>query len=297
MKGRRITQSFLLILALLMACGPVTAFASDSNTVDFSQKGVISVTLKTEDTAVSGAELTAYRVADAESKDSNLTFTFTEPFADFGGTPEELQSAEDSERLAEYVKENGISGTKAVTDSSGCAVFEDLPLGLYLVAQTKSAEGFSDCSPFLVSLPIEEDGVWVYEADATPKTDVEQLVDITVKKVWNDGNDPSSRPDSVTVNLYRDSVLLDTVILNSENNWSYTWQALPKSDGYSVEEESVSGYAASYSQSGSVFTVTNTPKLVQTGQLNWPIPVLAVCGVGLFAVGWGLVFLKRKKDA
>lgn len=296
MKGRRILQSFLLILALLMTCGPVTALASASNPIDFSKTGAISVTMKTEDAAVSGAELTAYRVADAESKDNNLAFTFTEPFAGFGGTPEELQSAEDNLRLAEYIKENEISGTKAVTDSSGCAVFEDLPLGLYLVAQTKSAEGFSDCSPFLVALPIEENGAWVYETDATPKTDVEQLVDLTVKKVWNDG-EGKERPDSVTVNLYRDSVLLDTVILNSENNWSYTWQALPKSDGYSVEEESVSGYAASYSQSGSVFTVTNTPKLVQTGQLNWPIPVLAVCGLALFATGWGLVFLKRKKDA
>lgn len=293
MKGRRILQSFLLILALLMACGPVTALASDSNTIDFSKTGAISVTMKTEETAVSGAELTAYRVADAESKDNNLAFTFTEPFAGFGGTPEELQSAEDNLRLAEYIKENEISGTKAVTDSSGCAVFEDLPLGLYLVVQTKSAEGFSDCSPFLVSLPTEENGAWVYETDATPKTDVEQLVDLTVKKVWNDG-EGKERPDSVTVNLYRDSVLLGTVILNSENNWSYTWQALPKSDGYSVEEESVSGYAATYSRSGYIFTVTNTPKLVQTGQLNWPIPVLAVCGLALLLVG-GLL-LWRKKD-
>ncbi len=293
MRGRRIIQNFMLALAMLITCGPVTAFAS-GNTVDFSRTCVISVTLKTEGAAVSGAELTAYRVADAESKNSNLTFTYTEAFADFGGAPEELQSAKDSEHLADYAKKNGISGTKAVTDSSGCAVFEDLPLGLYLVAQTKSAEGFSDCSPFLVSLPTEENGAWVYETDATPKTDVEQLVDLTVKKVWNDGNDPSSRPDSVTVNLYKDSVLADTVILNSENNWSYTWQALPKSDGYSVEEESVSGYAASYSRSGYIFTVTNTPSLVNTGQLNWPIPVLAVCGLVLLLAGGFLLW--RKKD-
>lgn len=39
------------------------------------------------------------------------------------------------------------------------------------------------------------------------------------------------------------------------------------------------------------------PKLPQTGQLWWPIPLLAGCGLALFAAGWGLVFLKRKKDA
>lgn len=46
-------------------------------------------------------------------------------------------------------------------------------------------------------------------------------------------------------------------------------------------------------------TVPDTPeepKLPQTGQLNWPIPVLAVSGLVLFIVGWLLCFGKRKEN-
>ena len=36
------------------------------------------------------------------------------------------------------------------------------------------------------------------------------------------------------------------------------------------------------------------PQLIQTGQLNWPIPVLAIVGILLFAFGLILIFKKRK---
>lgn len=36
------------------------------------------------------------------------------------------------------------------------------------------------------------------------------------------------------------------------------------------------------------------PTLPQTGQLNWPIPVMAVLGLWIFAIGWVLRFGKKK---
>ncbi|MCD7821787.1 MAG: hypothetical protein LUG64_06230, partial [Clostridiales bacterium] len=41
---------------------------------------------------------------------------------------------------------------------------------------------------------------------------------------------------------------------------------------------------------------TTSSKLPQTGQLNWPVPVLAVSGVVLFALGWGLSRSGRKRE-
>ena len=36
------------------------------------------------------------------------------------------------------------------------------------------------------------------------------------------------------------------------------------------------------------------PKLPQTGQFNWPVPVLAVLGLSLFSMGWMLRFGRKK---
>lgn len=38
-------------------------------------------------------------------------------------------------------------------------------------------------------------------------------------------------------------------------------------------------------------------KLPQTGQLNWPIPILAASGMALFVIGWVLCFRKRDDHA
>lgn len=39
-----------------------------------------------------------------------------------------------------------------------------------------------------------------------------------------------------------------------------------------------------------------TSKLPQTGQLNWPVPLLVVSGMVLFAIGWVLCFGRKKND-
>lgn len=39
---------------------------------------------------------------------------------------------------------------------------------------------------------------------------------------------------------------------------------------------------------------TKPPKLPQTGQLRWPIPILASCGMACFILGWWLCFGRRK---
>ena len=40
-------------------------------------------------------------------------------------------------------------------------------------------------------------------------------------------------------------------------------------------------------------SVPKGDKLPQTGQLNWPIPVLSVTGLLLFAIGWYLCFIEK----
>jgi hypothetical protein len=100
------------------------------------------------------------------------------------------------------------------------------------------------------------------------------------------------------VQLLRNGNVVETATLNAKNNWQITYTDMPESDAYSIQEIDIpKGFTATYSKVGYVFTVTNTSTLIQTGQLIWPIPVLAVCGMLLIALGTTLLQKKRKTNA
>ncbi len=42
--------------------------------------------------------------------------------------------------------------------------------------------------------------------------------------------------------------------------------------------------------------IVTYPTLPQTGQLNWPIPMMVVAGLAFFVVGWVLCFRKKKEN-
>lgn len=131
---------------------------------------------------------------------------------------------------------------------------------------------------------------WVFTAEQFG-----QPQSLTVKKVWSDNG--KNRPTSVTVTLYNGDTKVDTVTLSASNNWTYTWQELDGLGDWSVKEINVpNGYKATYKTKDGVTTITNTASLIQTGQLNWPIPVLAGIGALLLIVGLFLIFGKRKHD-
>ena len=120
-------------------------------------------------------------------------------------------------------------------------------------------------------------------------------VDLTVKKVWSDENDKLDiRPDSVTVTLYNGDTAVDKVTLGAWNNWSYTWTDLDGNGDWSVLETGIpKGYTPSYRTNGDVVTITNTATLIQTGQLNWPIPVLG--SLGVLMIFFGILMMRKKR--
>ena len=282
--------SVCLIAVLLLAL-PITAYAQN---LDFDQLGAIRVTLleKNGTSPIVGAELSIYHVATvALNSSGNLSYTYTEPFEACGSA---LDDPELAIKLEQFLNTHFVTATKAVTDSLGTATCTELPLGLYFIMQTDTVGGFAPCKPFLVTIPLLSDGVYHYEVETTPKTEVAKLTSITIKKVWNT-DETSKVPDSVTVQLLRNGSVVKTATLNTQNQWQVTFPEMPESDDYSVREINIpQGFTVTYAQNGYSYTVTNTAALLQTGQLTWPIPAFAIIGVVLLAVG--TVILRKERQ-
>ena len=273
---------------------PMAAFAQS---FDADRLGSISVTLIDQDgkTPISGAELSLYHVATVSlNSKNNLSYIFTYAFEDCGAA---LDDPALSVKLDAFVKDHSVTAKKLVTDVHGKVSFTNLPLGLYFVKQTTTVAGYAPCTSFLVTVPNHNAGGYVYDVNASPKTDVARLTNITVKKVWN--TDASTKAtNSVTVQLLRDGVVVETATLSDQNNWQVTYTDMPESDAYSIVEVNIpKGFTATYSKSGYVFTVTNTSTLAHTGQLIWPIPVLAMAGLFLIVVGSIILRKTRKENA
>ena len=92
---------------------------------------------------------------------------------------------------------------------------------------------------------------WVFHVEAYSESQ------LTVRKVWSDGNS-NHDGESVKVNLLKDGEVAETVELNAENNWAYTFDKLVESYEWTAEEANVpDGYTVKYATEGNVTTITN----------------------------------------
>lgn len=281
----------VLLAAWMLLVMPVTVLAAE---FDMDRVGSISVTLMEPEgkKPIAGAELSLYQVAEVSLNSENkLSYTFTGEFENCGCP---LDDPELSGKLELFIQAEPVDARRIETDANGTAVFTELPLGLYFVRQTNTVAGYAPCNSFLVTIPNDGGEGYVYDVNASPKTDVVKLTDISIRKVWN--TDASTEAaQSVTVRLMRDGAVIETAVLSEENNWQVVYTDLPESDAYSIVEVDVpNGFTATYTRNGYDFTVTNTAALIQTGQLVWPIPVLAMAGLCLIAVG--TTVLRRTRD-
>ncbi len=167
----RIKRMAMLTAALCLLLGMfVTAYAHELP--DMSATGSLSVTMTYEGKAVPGGTLTLYRVGAIREQDGDYGFALTKDFADSRLPLEDVSSDALAEKLTAYASGKGLAGTNVKLGDDGKASVSELTLGLYLVVQTEPADGYEAVSPFLVSIPAQENGSYVYDVDASPKTDL-----------------------------------------------------------------------------------------------------------------------------
>lgn len=264
---------YFIFISLLCCFLPITLFAkSDLMNLDVS-------------CPVSDMQVSLYRVADENYK---LTGVFSNYSVDL---KQDVQGAANA--LENRILMDGIEADASNSSDSSCkASFTGLETGIYLVV---GKEVFQDGVFYmpqvsLVSLSGDLSVDLKYEMSDKPSR-------IHVLKVWKRDN-KKSRPKSIEVCLLRsDGIVVDRVVLNSDNQWSYTWDNLSTSYTYSVMETSVpSGYKESCTREKDTIVLTNTGSdkyrvekkdevLPNSGQLWWPVPVLLFVGLVLFGLG------------
>lgn len=303
----------VLVLGLLVLGMSITAFAAGLPEIDLSKRGSIALTLKENDThkPIPGGVFTLYYVAKIDASGNNLEYVYTDEFKNNGMQLGDLRAEGLAVHLANHASDS--SGINKTSDADGKVFWDDLDLGIYLIVQRGRVEGYYGIEPFLVTIPMsdKENNIRIYDVDASPKVEVipeePSETEVTVKKVWVD--DGKNTPSSIEVKLYRDNEAYDSAVLNESNDWKKVWTGLDAGYTWTVKEckvpegYEVKNYETSHTSSGVEFIITNTstekppktPPLIQTGQMNWPIPLLAGAGILIFAFGWFMTFMKRKK--
>ncbi len=187
------------------------------------------------------------------------------------------------------LKDGEVETTAVLNAENGWAyTFDRLVEGhTWTVEEAAVPEGYT------VSYETEGTAVTIVNTKEEPAPVDEVPLDLTVRKVWSNDS-ASQRPSSVTVTLYDGGSVYDTVVLSEQNNWTYHWEDPDALGDWQVAETNIpGGYTPSYRVADGVVTITNTHRLIQTGQLNWPILFLGGAGIVLVVFG-GAVILKKK---
>lgn len=169
---KEIHYLLITMLVWLLFCDVVDDYAAKSRAKDCTS--VITVTMEYGKEAVPGGSLTIYQAGRVCREGGKTSYQPTELFAGWPGRLESVQSAGLAESLAAYVQEHALPGTTREIGQEGRISFGGLEEGLYLLIQNEAAAGYQKAEPFLVTVPIQKDGTYIYEVDAGPKVELER---------------------------------------------------------------------------------------------------------------------------
>ena len=239
---RKITYGVAMILLACFLCVlPVQAEQTGSVTVQVS---------------MAGAVIELYQVADAD-------FNYVNGF-DAAGVPLKHLSDSDLPKALEKVITDSTEHRTDVSSVSGLAAFSNLSKGVYLVRQSNQVPGYESFDAFLVTIPMKQDGKWIYNVDASPKLSV-------IPKP-----EEPSEPEEPTEPTTPD----EPVVPTTEET------EVTEEPGTEIPVQPVQpGTETDTSSDNQNKTGNDGGRLPQTGQLVWPIPVLAFLGLCFVVIG------------
>ena len=326
-----------LLLSCALVLTTTLAYAAAANPLpdpDWSRNGScgIGVRMLYNGKTVPGGSLELYKVGDVEM--NSTEFTLNDAFSGKGNVElsdfsiNSTMNAEDLKRLAKGLANYAADDKNHVNpvataeiDENGYAEFNNLEFGLYLVVQDEPARGYEAIDPFLVSLPMYTKGEgYDYFVNVEPKVDKPNP-----PSPGGSSSNPASEPESSepTSSEPTSSEPTSSQPESSEPTSSEPTSSQPESSqtgsqpaggstpggttpggntpgGNTPGGNTPGGTTPGGNTPGGGTTPgggSSTPTLPQTGQLNWPIPVLVVAGLSLILVGWGVNYNSKSRKS
>ena len=101
--------------------------------------------------------------------------------------------------------------------------------------------------------------------------DTEEKITSSIKNFYG------KRPSDVTINVFQNGEIVNSIVLNKDNGWKYELKNLPKYDNgklinYSIDEVNITYYHYKIEENGNYsFTVTNTLNKVHVFKWSWKL--------------------------
>lgn len=249
----------LKILSLFLAVALVTVSCLTYAFADTT--GSITVNVVYNDKPVSSGVFTIYKIADINSDGS---YTYTSDFAGYGSSITDLSDSTLPWLLWSWANQTGVTGSSMTVGTKGTVTFTDLETGVYLVVPSTNPSGY-EAEPSIVPIP--------YDGDY----DVE--IDVKLEPSYTPPDTPPGTPTTtVTTVVSVPEVEITTDGENEEPGDVDVEIDKPEPEENEPEEQ----------------PTEEEETLPQTGQLNYPIPIMA--GAGAICVAAGLIVTKTDKS-
>ena len=245
-----------LVVVFISVVVPTNVYAYED--MDTAKNGSASLTLQLP---AASDSVKLYFVADM---DTQTHITMKDEYKGLGVNIGDAESQDEwatkASIMSSQLINSGIEPTVAATDENNQAKFENLAFGIYLVVVDNCANASTryTVSPNFISVPNSTDGeTWIYDVNATLKYEEKptppsppEKLKYVVEKVWtNDGVGELSRPKELKVKILNrvsedaEWTEVEEVTLNSDNGWTYGWDADADGSEWKVQEEEIAGYA------------------------------------------------------
>lgn len=256
-RNNRIFAALMSVIAafsLIVTFIPEAASSADSTT---------SLVCISGNKPIAGIHWKIYRIGEVRDNE----YVLTGDYEDYPVNLTDLSSENingTAKALESFVLGDGLPHlAECDTDRDGTASFPALDTGLYLAVakSVKIEHNLYKASPLLFEVKAGDTG----ESEIFPKMYSNSTLAgvgtyYTVKKVWVDNEDGAKmRPVNVTVDLYKDEELADTVTLSLDNEWEYRWENLdPEAEWRVVEREIPVKYEVIIDYNSTQYLIKNT---------------------------------------